>query len=246
MNQYGFYFDQSRCYACHACSVACKDWNGIGPGPEKWMTVYEWEEGAFMDIRVHTLALSCGHCENPLCVAACSNKALFKDEKYGTVLVDQEKCKGSRQCAVVCPYGSPKFADDAPGTKMSKCTMCLDRLEKGEIPICVASCPLRALDFGPIQELETKYGSLRQLPGMPEPASRPALIFKKQTPKKEILPYDKQKALKLMQKRGDLGMAFENIEDVNKPEKERMARNSLKMKHASVKDLMAETRNDIG
>lgn len=47
MTQYGFFFDQSRCYGCQACATACKDWNGIAPGPEKWMTVYEWETGTF-------------------------------------------------------------------------------------------------------------------------------------------------------------------------------------------------------
>ena len=41
MTQYGFFFDMNRCYACQACSIACKDWNGIEPGAEKWMTVYE-------------------------------------------------------------------------------------------------------------------------------------------------------------------------------------------------------------
>ena len=40
MTQYGFYFDQGRCYGCKACSVACKDRNDIAPGPEKWMSAY--------------------------------------------------------------------------------------------------------------------------------------------------------------------------------------------------------------
>ena len=44
MTQYGFFFDMNRCYACQACSIACKDWNDIEPGAEKWMTVYEWEK----------------------------------------------------------------------------------------------------------------------------------------------------------------------------------------------------------
>ena len=29
MTQYGFMFDMNRCYACQACSIACKDWNGL-------------------------------------------------------------------------------------------------------------------------------------------------------------------------------------------------------------------------
>ncbi len=37
--------------------------------------------------------------------------------------------------------------------------MCLDRLEKGLNPICVLSCSLRALDFGPVDELRKKWGN---------------------------------------------------------------------------------------
>lgn len=27
MTQWGFYFDQTRCYGCKTCTVACKEWN---------------------------------------------------------------------------------------------------------------------------------------------------------------------------------------------------------------------------
>ena len=45
--------------------------------------------------------------------------------------------------------------------------MCIDRLEKGQLPLCVASCPMRALDFGPIDELKAKYGDLSKIETMP-------------------------------------------------------------------------------
>ena len=78
MTQYGFFFDQSRCYGCQACATACKDWNGIAPGPEKWMTVYEWETGTFPRTRIHTLAFSCGHCEEPACVPSSRKTSLVR------------------------------------------------------------------------------------------------------------------------------------------------------------------------
>ena len=244
MTQYAFYFDQSRCYGCQACSVACKDWNLLEPGPEKWMTVYDWEKGVFPETRLHVLAFGCGHCEDPVCIKACPNNAIFKEEKYGAVLVDDTKCKGARQCAVVCPYGAPKFASDAPGSKMTKCTMCIDRLEEGQIPICVSSCPLRAFDFGPLEEMISKYGDQRQLEDMPSPSTKPAFLVKPHHSKKQLLPYDKEKALNLMQNRGDMGTIFESIEDVTNIEEVR--KTGLKMKHASAKELMDATRNDIG
>ena len=98
MTQYGFMFDMNRCYACQACSIACKDWNGLEPGAEKWMGVYEWEQGTFPDIRLHALAFPCGHCEDPACAKACPNGALYKEDEFGAVLVDQDKCDGCRKC----------------------------------------------------------------------------------------------------------------------------------------------------
>ena len=77
MTQYGFFFDQGRCYGCKACSVACKDWYDIAPGPEKWMSVYMWEKGKFPTTSIGILAFNCGHCDNPVCVDACDNGAIF-------------------------------------------------------------------------------------------------------------------------------------------------------------------------
>lgn len=167
MTQYGFMFDMNRCYACQACSIACKDWNDIEPGAEKWMTVYEWEKGTFPNIRLNALAFPCAHCEDPSCMKVCPNGAIYKEDEFGAVLVDQDKCEGCRKCYEACPYGSPKFASDEQGAKMSKCTMCVDRLAEGMQPACTASCPLRAFDFGPLDELIEKYGDVRSVRACP-------------------------------------------------------------------------------
>ncbi|MDR1603367.1 MAG: 4Fe-4S dicluster domain-containing protein [Gracilibacteraceae bacterium] len=244
MTQYAFYFDQSRCYGCQACSVACKDWNLLEPGPEKWMTVYDWETGAFPDLRLRFLAFGCAHCQKPLCARACANGAIFKEEKYGAVLVDPEKCQGDRRCLTACPYGSPKFASARPGAKMSKCSMCVDRLEEGQLPTCVSSCPLRAFDFGTLSEMEARYGTLRRLEGMPDPAlTRPAFIVREASPKQALLPYDGAKALSLMQRCGEYDVFADNEDVLNV---EAVRKTALVMKHASSEALMDATRNDLG
>ena len=247
MTQYAFFFDQSRCYSCHDCAVACKDWNGIEAGPEKWMTVYEWEEGSFPTLRVRSLAFPCAHCENPACVAACQTGALFKEDEYGAVLVDQDKCTGCRACYDACPYGAPKFASDAPDCKMSKCTMCIDKIEKGEAPACVGTCPLRALDFGPLEELEEKYGSLRQLDGMPSPEkTSPCFLVKPAAQRKTVVPYDVDRAMELMKQREGFDSLFDDASQVREVGPSDVRSGTLVMKHASAASLQAATRNYAG
>jgi DMSO reductase iron-sulfur subunit len=171
MKQYGFFIDLSRCIGCNACVISCKQWHDIPPGPVKWMRVHQWEKGSFPNIDLRVLPINCLHCDNPACLDACPNKAIAKEEKYGAVLVDPQKCTGARKCFEACPYGAPQFEDDKLGSKMSKCTMCMDRLEDGLAPLCVLSCSLRALEFGPIDELMKKYGlrQLEELPGRDAP-----------------------------------------------------------------------------
>jgi len=157
MTQYGFFIDTSRCTGCNACVIACKQWKEIPPGPAKPIRVYQWEKGNFPDIDLRVLPIMCSHCERPKCLDACKNGAISKDEEYGAVLVDPDKCRGDRNCFEACPYGAPQFLSDGDDEKMLKCDMCLDRLREGNAPICVLSCSLRALDFGPLDELRGKY-----------------------------------------------------------------------------------------
>ena len=246
MEQYAFYFDQSRCYSCHACSVACKDWNGIEAGPEKWMSVYEWETGSFPSQRVRSLAFPCAHCDAPACMSACPEGAIFKEDTHGAVLVDSEKCTGCRSCYDACAYGAPTFANDEAGTKMSKCTMCIDKLEAGEMPVCVSSCPLRAFDFGPVEQIEAKYGTLRQLEGMPEPTSGPNFIVKASGKRKQLVTYDAERAIRLLQHKEGFADDFSGEEFSASANPELLESSELRMKHENSKDLLETLRNFAG
>ena len=246
MAQYGFHFDMNRCYACQACDVACKDWHGIKPGAEKWLSIYEWETGTFPEVRLHALAYSCGHCEKPACLAVCPEDAIRKDPAFSAVLVDREKCTGCRICYDACPYGAPKFATDDPSCKMSKCDMCIDRLRAGEKPVCAVSCPLRAFDFGPVDELVGKYTDIRYCEGMPDPSTtEPAYLIWPQREKTRLVSFDAQEAIRLNQQRGDLGTLFENPNDVSSIEEGTVARNKLRMKFANTQEMLRATRNDM-
>jgi len=245
--QYGFFFDQSRCSGCHACAVACKNWHGLPPGPLKYLRIYEYEKGAFPDVRVHFQWVPCYHCDEPACVAACPSDAIYKEPRYGAVLIDSEKCDGCRLCYEVCPYGAPVFESDEPGVPAQKCTMCIDRLEGGDQPLCVLACPTRALDFGPLDTLAAMYGDNRDLEDMPDSeTTRPAVIFKPHSPKRQLVAYDAQRAIELMMRRDPLPPIFDSVDDVLEIPEGAIDRSALVLKHPFADDLIRRTRNDEG
>jgi anaerobic dimethyl sulfoxide reductase subunit B (iron-sulfur subunit) len=160
MKQYGFYFDQTRCTGCLTCIVACKDWHDVPAGPAAWRRVLTFEKGRYPDVYAAWLAVSCHHCDQPICLKACPVNAITKRAEDGIVVVNREVCLGldkCDRCLKACPYDAPQFGDES-NAKMQKCDLCLDRFPEGKKPICVEGCPMRALDAGPLDELKAQYG----------------------------------------------------------------------------------------
>ncbi|CGB19701.1 anaerobic dimethyl sulfoxide reductase subunit B [Salmonella enterica subsp. enterica serovar Typhi] len=76
-----------------------------------------------------------------------------------------------------CAYGAPQY--NAAKGHMTKCDGCYDRVAEGKKPICVESCPLRALDFGPIDELRKKHGELAAVAPLPRAHfTKPNIVIK--------------------------------------------------------------------
>jgi anaerobic dimethyl sulfoxide reductase subunit B (iron-sulfur subunit) len=124
---------------------------------------------------------TCYHCAQPVCVKACPVQAISKRKEDGIVVVDRDLCLGKDKCdrcLRACPYKAPQFgAEENP--KMQKCDFCLDRWAEGKQPICVAGCPMRALDAGPLEAMETKYGRARQATGFKySERIQPAVVFR--------------------------------------------------------------------
>ena len=147
--------------------------------------IYEYTGGTWnqqsdgcwhQDVFAYYMSISCNHCENPACTAVCPTGAMHKNED-GFVIVNEETCIGCRYCHMACPYNAPQY--DAQKGHMTKCDGCYSRVKAGQKPICVDACPLRALDFAPIDELRAKYGeqaSIAPLP--PAEITHPNLVVK--------------------------------------------------------------------
>ena len=162
--QYGFFIDSSRCTGCKTCELACKDFKDLGP-EVSFRRIYEYAGGDWQEdngvwhqnVFAYYLSISCNHCDDPACTKVCPSGAMHKRED-GFVVVDEDVCIGCRYCHMACPYGAPQY--NAEKGHMTKCDGCYSRVAEGKQPICVESCPLRALEFGPIEELRQKHGTL--------------------------------------------------------------------------------------
>jgi nitrate reductase beta subunit len=80
----------------------------------------------------------CEHCLNPSCMASCPSGAIYKRAEDGIVLVDQDRCRGWRQCITGCPYKKIYFNHKTG--KAEKCTLCYPRLEVGLPTVCSETC----------------------------------------------------------------------------------------------------------
>ncbi|ABV37405.1 aspartate carbamoyltransferase [Shewanella sediminis HAW-EB3] len=165
--QHGFFFTADNCIGCHACESACSEKND-NPAHLAFRSVGYVEGGTYPDHKRMNISMACNHCDDPVCLKGCPTRAYTKHAEYGAVLQDPETCFGCGYCTWVCPYNAPQL-DPVEG-RVSKCNMCVDRLEVGLKPACVSACLGNALDFGVIENTpENREQCKTTIPGFPSP-----------------------------------------------------------------------------
>ena len=133
--------------------------------PQKFRKVYEFgggaweaaEDGSFTSTAfTYYTSMTCNHCDNPACVENCPTGAMKKDPETGIVNNDKSVCIGCMTCEKSCPYGHPVQLADGLS---HKCVLCSDENEEGTPdPACAKACPVRALEFGSIEDLRAAHG----------------------------------------------------------------------------------------
>ena len=125
----------------------------------------------------------------PVCLKGCPTRAYTKFAEYGAVLQDPDICFGCGYCTWVCPYNAPQL--DTSAGHVSKCNMCVDRLEVGLKPACVSACLAGALDFGVVETRpQNRKGLDTRIPGFPSPdITHPNIRFQQ----KNVLPIEMQR-----------------------------------------------------
>ncbi|NQY53340.1 MAG: dimethyl sulfoxide reductase anchor subunit [Campylobacteraceae bacterium] len=141
--QYRFHFDANACIGCHCCEVACNEQNA-NESDVKWRRVGESTSGTFPDVAHHFNSMSCNHCIDPECLKGCPTSSYIKFDN-GIVFHEDETCIGCQYCTWNCPYEVPVFNKDRG--IVTKCDMCHDKLEIGQTPACVQSCPSNAIQI---------------------------------------------------------------------------------------------------
>jgi len=166
-----FIIDVNACVGCHNCFIACKDefvdhawlpYSEAQPdmGPS-WISVQEIERGQFPKVKTCYIPQLCMQCENPPCVRAAKDGAVYQRED-GIVIIDPNKSRGQRHIVKACAFGNIYWNEelDIP----QKCTFCVQLLDQGwEEPRCVEVCPTQALRFGERAEFSDVIAQAEQL-----------------------------------------------------------------------------------
>jgi molybdopterin-containing oxidoreductase family iron-sulfur binding subunit len=198
--RYGMAINLKRCIGCQACTIACKQEHGTGPGVF-WRKVITSETGTYPNAKLTFLPLLCNQCSEPACADVCPVNAT-KKQSDGVVTIDDTKCIGCRYCQVACPYGARVFVTSntkeyfpgkgltayekavypahVPGT-VEKCNFCQERLLQGREPACVKTCPAKALTFGDLDDPNSEVARLVVANGAqplkPEAGTKPNVFY---------------------------------------------------------------------
>lgn len=135
------YVNEKWCLGCHLCEYNCAFANSGENNMVKAL------KDALIQPRIHVeessgicFAVSCRHCDEPLCVKGCITGALT--QKDGIITIDTDKCIHCYTCVLSCPFGA--VSASANGA-VQKCELCTTN-KAGE-PACVKGCPNNAIVF---------------------------------------------------------------------------------------------------
>ncbi|KPD03989.1 formate dehydrogenase subunit beta [Moellerella wisconsensis] len=159
--------DVTTCIGCKACQVACSEWNdirdkigtnvGVYDNPTD-LTAKSWTVMRFSEVeengRFEWLIRKdgCMHCADPGCLKSCPAEGAIVQYANGIVDFQSEHCIGCGYCIAGCPFDVPRINQE--DNRAYKCTLCVDRVDVGQEPACVKTCPTGAIHFGSKEDMK--------------------------------------------------------------------------------------------
>ena len=153
--RWGMVVDTRRCVGCNACVLGCMAENKLPENSFRDWIVTE-TPGIFPHLQQEIRSERCNHCDNPPCVDCCPTGASHVVDG-GIVLVDDSMCTGCKACVASCPYDARYIHPDGYA---DKCTFCIHKVQKGQLPACVSICPTTALVFGDLNDPHSEASQL--------------------------------------------------------------------------------------
>ncbi|MBM3237468.1 formate dehydrogenase [Candidatus Poribacteria bacterium] len=168
MGTKAFLIDTSKCIACKACQVACKQWNelpaektvnqGTFQNPPD-LSAVTWTLVRFKEVSNNGKMSwnffkdQCRHCLEPPCkLSSTVNGSIIQDETGAVIYTKKTRYENFED--IMCPYNIPR--QDKNTMALLKCTMCVDRVKNGLLPACVKACPTGTMQFGDRKEMLEK------------------------------------------------------------------------------------------
>ncbi|WP_099188444.1 4Fe-4S dicluster domain-containing protein [Tepidibacter mesophilus] len=156
--------DLNKCIGCKACELACfavhNKNNNVGYTVGTVMTPVIPRLYLVKTPSV-TMPIQCRQCEDAPCAKSCSVGAI--SQKDNTIIVDEKKCIGCKNCLMACPFGAidllPQYDNGEEVIQLNlkeesydglekvvkftayKCDLCIENDKKA----CINACPNNAL-----------------------------------------------------------------------------------------------------
>lgn len=135
------YVNEEWCLGCHLCEYYCAFANsGEGDMVKALTNLQIRPRIQIEEADGISFAVSCRHCDEPLCVKGCITGALTQEN--GVIVINKDKCVGCYTCILSCPYGAISHSDAGA---IQKCELCTKTA--AGVPQCVTGCPNGAIVF---------------------------------------------------------------------------------------------------
>jgi tetrathionate reductase subunit B len=175
--RYVLVIDARKCIDCKACVVACRAENDV-PLEHSRNWINEERRGEWPKLLAAFEPEQCHHCESPACVRVCPTGASYQ-RPDGIVAINESECVGCRYCIIACPFDARFFREDKG--VVEKCDFCAKRVDRGELPACVETCPSKVRVFGdfndPNGKVQELLGKRRYRTRKPEAGTGPQIYY---------------------------------------------------------------------